>query len=66
MSENTDRIEEVQGMLSEMATLMKVYEDGVDVGGEVIEASQQAKQRFRQRLNAARVGCVTTLNQIAL
>jgi hypothetical protein len=66
MSENTDRIEEVQGMLSEMAPLMRAYESGVDVGGETIEASQQVKQRFRQRLNAARVECITTLNKIAL
>ena len=64
---NRENIQFVQSQLVKMAALELAYSEGqVDVAGEVIEISSQAKASMKQKLNAAKVNCITALNAIKL
>ncbi len=67
LNTNRERVLYVQGQLVVMAELERVHREGqIDVAGEAIEISGQVKANMKQKLNAAKVDCITALNAIKL
>ena len=64
---NRENIQFIQSQLVIMAELELVHSEGqVVVAGEVVEISGQVKANMKQKLNAAKVDCITALNAIKL
>ncbi len=64
---NRENIQFVQGQLVKMAELELAHSEGqVVVAGEAVEISGQVKANMKQKLNAAKVNCITALNAIKL
>jgi len=64
---NIERIQYAQTQLTAILKLVSIHQDGqVDVAGESIELSNDVKGRMKQKIVAAKVGCITALNGISI